>query len=646
MLSAEDAIEPEVVLAKLALLTSDESGVQCATVAGVLLCTRHPEQWLPNAAISATRYRGTDRMTGQVDSKEITGPLQQQIADALTFTGRNMQAAARKAPARIDTPQYSEKAIFEAVVNAVVHRDYSIRSSRIRLSMFSDRLEIQSPGVLPNSLTLESMTLRQATRNEIIASAMGRMGVGDIRGSADRRYFMERRGDGVPTIIRETRELSGRAPEYRLIDDAEVLLRIPSAPQEFVSSRVVVTVRTDGQPLPGANVLVLFPNRTWKQAVSDENGEATLDLYTTELPVTVFGAALGYSAGLVREWLPATGALALDLAPMPRGGSVIFAEATGHVPGLRGRLNPIRDALERTYLYASDLSIDRGRPQPVQFVLGETFQLTDSDGVERRVRIVEIIGVQRQNFLQLTTKLFTVVGFLVFPGEKLFSLRRSSELRSLNEVNNLSVSDAFVGLPDTGNSRQIRVPACSVIGLIWDVRLCGCRFSNFLTALCDFKSVAGQVEFQDHTVMHQTVYGGGGVHRIVKDRFPLREGQVGCDQHACAFVAFCQQMEEHFHLFAAVLYIAESINDQGFIAQQQLHEFWQSLLLFCTNQCVDQLAGGVKDDPVSLIDQLLSQCTQQVRLSGAGGSQGQHIFLALQKAPLQQCTQLVIHLQR
>ncbi len=392
MLSAEGATEPEVALAKLALLASDESGVQCATVAGVLLCTRHPEQWLPNAAISATRYRGTDRTTGQVDSQEIAGPLQHQIADALTFAGRNTQVAARKTPARIDMPQYSEKAIFEAVVNAVVHRDYSIRGSRIRLSMFSDRLEIQSPGALPNSLTLESMALRQATRNEIIASVMGRMGVGDIRGSADRRYFMEHRGDGVPTIIRETRELSGRAPEYRLIDDAEVLLRILAAPQDSISSCVVVTVRVDGQPLPGANVLALFPNRAWKQAVADENGEATVDLYTTELPMTVFGAAPGHTACLVREWLPATGALALDLTPLPRGGSVIFAEATGHLPGLKGRLNPIRDALDRTYLYASNLSVDRGRPQPVPFVPGEVLRLTDSDGVERHVRIVEIIG--------------------------------------------------------------------------------------------------------------------------------------------------------------------------------------------------------------------------------------------------------------
>ncbi|MDE0629806.1 MAG: hypothetical protein OXH99_25685 [Bryobacterales bacterium] len=358
----------------------------------MLLCTGHPERWLPNAAVTATRYRGMDRTTGQVDSQEITGPLQRQIADTMTFAGRNMQVAARKTPARIDMPQYSEKAIFEAVVNAVVHRDYSIRGSRTRLSMFSDRLEIQSPGALPNTLTVESMALRQATRNQVIASVMGRMGVGEIRGSAHRPYFMERRGDGVPAIIRETRELSGRSPEYQLIDGAEVLLRVPAAPQDATSSRVVVTVRDEGRPLLGAEVLALFPNRTWKQAVADENGEAALELYTTELPMTVFGAAPGHAACLVREWLPSAGALALDLTPLPRGGSAIFPEATGSLPGLNGRLNPIRDSLDRTYLYATNIAVGRGQLQPVQFVPGEDLRLTDSDGTERLVRIVEILG--------------------------------------------------------------------------------------------------------------------------------------------------------------------------------------------------------------------------------------------------------------
>lgn len=392
LLSAEGAAEPEVALAKLALLAPDESGVRRATVAGVLLCTRNPERWVPNAAIAATRYRGTDRTSGQVDAQEITGPLHRQIADAVTFAVRNMHVAARKVPARIDMPQYSEKAIFEAVVNAVVHRDYAVRASRIRLSMFADRLEIQSPGALPNTLTLESMALRQATRNQVIASVMGRMAVGDVRGSAHRRYFMERRGDGVPAILRETRELCGRTPEYRLIDGAEVLLVVPAAPQDATSTRAVVTVRAGGRPLPGADVLVLFPNNTWKHAVAGGNGEAAVDLYTTELPLTVFGAAPGCAACLVREWLPARGALALELRALPRGGSAVLPEGAGPLPGLKGLLNPVRDTLDRTYLYASNIAVGRGRPQPVQFVPGEELPLTDADGSTRLVRIVDVVG--------------------------------------------------------------------------------------------------------------------------------------------------------------------------------------------------------------------------------------------------------------
>ena len=73
---------------------------------------------------------------------------------------------------------------------------------------------------------------------------------------------MERRGDGVPIILRETRELSGKQPEYCLIDNSEVLLTIPAAALEQSPARVVITVRSVGQPLPGSDVLALFPNKT------------------------------------------------------------------------------------------------------------------------------------------------------------------------------------------------------------------------------------------------------------------------------------------------------------------------------------------------------------------------------------------------
>ncbi len=109
----------------------------------------YKSQWLPYACITATFYRGGDRTSDQIDFKEITGPLYQQISDAVSFVVKNMRVAAPKDPARVEIPQYSEKAIFEALVNAVVHWDYSIQRSRIRLSMFNDRLEIQVSWIPP-----------------------------------------------------------------------------------------------------------------------------------------------------------------------------------------------------------------------------------------------------------------------------------------------------------------------------------------------------------------------------------------------------------------------------------------------------------------------------------------------------------------
>ena len=392
LLSAEGAAVPQSAMEKLALLGNDDDGILRATVAGVLLCTRNPEQWLPSAGITATRYAGSDRASGQLDAREIKGPLNIQIGDAMAFANRNMRVAAHKNPARVNLPQYSEKALFEGIVNAVVHRDYSVRGSKIRLSMFEDRLEIQSPGSLPNNLTLDSMETRQATRNEALTSVLARMPVEGVSGSEDRQYFMERRGDGVPIIMRETRELSGKRPEFRLIDNSEVLLLIPAAALEQSPGRAVVTVRSAGYPLSGTDVLALFPNKTWKRAATDENGEAEIDLHATHLPMAVFVAASGYRAHLEREWTPSQGSLAVELVPLREGGSVIFSESTGHLPVVNGRLNPIRDSHDRTYLYASNIAIDEGKQQPVHFALEEDLRLTDADGREATVRVVEVVG--------------------------------------------------------------------------------------------------------------------------------------------------------------------------------------------------------------------------------------------------------------
>ena len=229
LLSVAGAKEPRRGLMNLRLLTQDEAGFYRATVAGVLLCTKKPQTWFPHATIVATCYRGQDRASGQLDAQEIDGSLPDQIADAVKFVVRNMQVAARKTPARVDLPQYSKTAVFEAIVNAVAHRDYSISSRRIRLSMFKNRLEIDSPGQLPNGLTIEGMETSQATLNEVIASVFSRIPVSDLPVTADRQYLMERRGDGVSIILRETREIAGVLPEYKVVDESSLVLTIPCA---------------------------------------------------------------------------------------------------------------------------------------------------------------------------------------------------------------------------------------------------------------------------------------------------------------------------------------------------------------------------------------------------------------------------------
>ena len=392
MLSVAGAADPRRGLRNLRLMDRDEADVNRATVAGVLLCARHPQEWLSQATIMATSYRGKDRASGQLDAREIAGPLPAQIDEAVRFAVRNMRVAARKTPARIDMPQYSDKAIFEAVVNAVVHRDYSMRGSRIRVSLFKDRLEIDSPGALPNGMTIENMNSSQATRNEILASVLGRTPVGDIPGSRHRRYMMERRGDGVSIILNETRETAGVGPEYGVIDESMLVLTMPAARLQLTPSDATVTVHSGGEPLAGVDVLALFPNKTWRRATTDEAGEADFDLYTAHLPMTVYAALPGYAAGLARKWTPREGGLLLELAPLPEGGAVVFPQATGHIPGLNGRLNPKLDTSDRTYLYADNIAIEEGRRQPVSFRLGKPMRLTDAVGVEKSVTIVHIAG--------------------------------------------------------------------------------------------------------------------------------------------------------------------------------------------------------------------------------------------------------------
>lgn len=392
LLSVTAAANPERGLKSLRLISTDDKGIDRATVAGILLCTNTPELWLPQATIMATQYRGIDRASGQLDSQEIVGPLNLQITNAVKFIQRNMRVSALKLPARLNIPEYSLGAVFEAIVNAVVHRDYSLRQKQIRLSMFKDRLEIDSPGSLPNGMTIESMDDSQSTRNEVLASIFGRISVGDLSGTGDRQYLMERRGDGVSIIKNRTFEVTGQFPNYELVGSSNLKLTIPAANLEFNPAPLTISVHSDDIPLEGVSILTLFPNNTFHTQTTNNNGEATFNLHSTNLPMTVYVAKHGFSGCLINDWLPANEGLVIELKKKTNGGSIIFPNDTGHLPGLNGRLNPILDTSYRTYLYADNIAIQDGQQQPVNFRFGHPIKLTDANGKEMSVTILMIKG--------------------------------------------------------------------------------------------------------------------------------------------------------------------------------------------------------------------------------------------------------------
>ena len=214
------ADEIEDLLLKRRLLVK-EDGQNRASVAGVLMCHEMPHDYLYNSFIQAVFYLSKEKDANhQLDAQDFKGPLDQQIIDAMRFVKRYNAVAARKDIGRIDYPEYSMRAVFEAIVNAVVHRDYSRTASKIRLFMFDDRLELYSPGALANTLTVENLRYSQATRNELLARLLSEITLDDDLGrQVVRRHFLERRGEGVGIILNESETLSGKTPVYEVFDE-------------------------------------------------------------------------------------------------------------------------------------------------------------------------------------------------------------------------------------------------------------------------------------------------------------------------------------------------------------------------------------------------------------------------------------------
>ena len=193
------------------VVTPDEHGADRPTVAGLLAFATEPADFLPSCSIEAACYAGAELSSDHLTHVErLAGPASEQIDAATAFVAQFMQEGR---PSR-SAPAYDIDVVDEAVVNAVAHRDYAIGGSKIRLFLFADRLEIYSPGGLPNTLTLADMPYRTFTRNQLLVSFLSRQ-----RSKRTGQVFLESRGEGVRKILRQGEAHAGRMPEYRLFGD-------------------------------------------------------------------------------------------------------------------------------------------------------------------------------------------------------------------------------------------------------------------------------------------------------------------------------------------------------------------------------------------------------------------------------------------
>ena len=193
----------------------DEDGVDRPTVAGLLVFATEPTEFLASGSIEAACYRGTRLSSNDlVHAERLAGPVSDQIDAGIAFVARFMQPSPAKGPSTGTVPAYDLDVVDEAIVNAVAHRDYAIAGSNIRLLLFADRLELYSPGKLPNTITLDDMPYRTFTRNELLVSFLSR-----LRSKRTGQVFLESRGEGVRKILEDGETHSGRRPEYELFGD-------------------------------------------------------------------------------------------------------------------------------------------------------------------------------------------------------------------------------------------------------------------------------------------------------------------------------------------------------------------------------------------------------------------------------------------
>jgi ATP-dependent DNA helicase RecG len=172
------------------------------TYAGLLLFGRTPQQWLPNATILAGRFPGLS-LSGTYIKRDISGNLPEQLRQAEDFIRTNLNTVIRLVGLQHqEILEYPFEAVRELLVNAVAHRDYNVQGDNIHLNIFSDRLEISSPGTLPGTVTLKNLLEARFARNAVISQVLSDLG------------YVERLGYGLDRVVETLRQGGFLPPRF------------------------------------------------------------------------------------------------------------------------------------------------------------------------------------------------------------------------------------------------------------------------------------------------------------------------------------------------------------------------------------------------------------------------------------------------
>ena len=183
------------------------------TLAGLILFGEYPQEFFPQLSVTAMVVQGNemgdlgDDGERFVDNKRLEGTIPQMLEGALSFVRRNMKTKTiiTEDGKRRDKTEYPIKAVREIILNALIHRDYSIHteSSPIRLIMYNNRLELENPGGLYGRITLDDLGKAAAdTRNPYLAGAL------EIMINTENRF------SGIPTVIAELKKAKMQAPVF------------------------------------------------------------------------------------------------------------------------------------------------------------------------------------------------------------------------------------------------------------------------------------------------------------------------------------------------------------------------------------------------------------------------------------------------